>query len=210
MENPTNEICRLCGNKSLPFYKAEFYQCSSCNGISRNSSSLPSPEKEKLRYDQHKNSPDDGYSDFISPLLNYVRRNISKEKKGLDFGCGPKSILTQTLSESHYLIEKYDPFYENNLSLLQQKFDFIAACEVVEHFHHPAMEFRKLKAMLLNKGELLLMTHLFDHSINFDKWYYKNDFTHVFFYTKESFEWIKNHYNFSELEINGRFIRLKN
>ena len=36
------------------------------------------------------------------------------------------------------------------------------------------------------------MTDVFNQSINFENWYYKNDETHVIFYTKNTFDWIKN------------------
>lgn len=210
MDSLTNEICRLCGHSTIPFYQMEFHECLHCGGISRILSSLPFPEKEKKRYDQHQNSPDDGYTDFIFPLVNYIQQHISKEKKGLDFGCGAETRMSHLLEKSGFKIENYDPFYQNHPELLKQKYDFIIACEVVEHFHFPSQEFWKLKEIITENGELLIMTHLYDASIPFEKWYYKNDFTHVFFYTPKTIEWIKNHYEFTEMVIEGRFIRLKN
>ena len=210
MNSSENEICRLCGDKTNPFFGDEFFHCENCKGISRKLTSLPNAEAEKKRYDLHKNSPNDGYEKFISPLINYVLKNISTEKNGLDYGSGPNSILSTILIEKKYTVYKFDPFYENDSTVLQNTFDFIIACEVIEHFHYPQNEFKKLKQKLNQKGEILIMTHLYDFSINFENWYYKNDFTHVFFYTTETFEWIKKQYDFNELEINNRFMRLKN
>ncbi len=210
MNSSENEICRLCGEKTNHFFGDEFFQCENCKAISRKLTSLPDAETEKKRYDQHQNTPDDGYEKFISPLLNYVLKNISTKKNGLDFGSGPNSILANILANKKYTLYKFDPFYEKDSSILNNTFDFIIACEVIEHFHYPQNEFKKLKEKLNKKGEILIMTHLYDFAINFENWYYKNDFTHVFFYTLETFEWIKKQYDFSELEINGRFIRLKN
>ncbi len=210
MHSTENEICRLCGEKTNPFFGDEFFHCENCKAISRKLTSLPDAEAEKKRYDQHQNSPDDGYEKFISPIINYVLKNISPEKTGLDFGSGPNSILANILAEKKYTLSKFDPFYETDSLVLNNTFDFIIACEVIEHFHYPQNEFKKLKEKLNQKGEILIMTHLYDFAINFENWYYKNDFTHVFFYTQETIEWIKKQYDFSELEINGRFIRLKN
>jgi hypothetical protein len=50
------------------------------------------------------------------------------------------------------------------------------------------------------------MTHLYDPSIEFNSWYYKNDPTHVFIYQKETIEWIKQRFNFSSVAIEGRLI----
>ena len=210
MHSTENEICRLCGEKTNPFFGDEYFHCENCKAISRKLTSLPDAITEKKRYDQHQNSPDDGYEKFISPIINYVLKNISTEKTGLDFGSGPNSILANILGEKKYTLSKFDPFYETGSSVLNNTFDFIIACEVIEHFHYPQNEFKKLKEKLNQKGEILIMTHLYDFAINFENWYYKNDFTHVFFYTQETIEWIKKQYDFSELEINGRFIRLKN
>ncbi len=210
MESIEKENCRLCGEATTPFFGNEFFQCGNCNGISRKSISLPDSEKEKKRYDHHQNSPDDGYEMFISPIINHISENIPIEKKGLDFGCGPNSVISKTLTKKNYLIEKFDPFYENYPKILDEKYYFIIACEVVEHFHFPEKEFRKLKGILSESGEFLIMTHLYDSSIDFGIWYYKNDFTHVFFYTRKTFEWIKNHFGFTELDIKDRFIRLRN
>ena len=47
------------------------------------------------------------------------------------------------------------------------------------------------------------MTDLYDESIGFHKWYYKNDPTHVFIYQKKTIEWIKNNIGFSDVKIEG-------
>jgi len=210
MNSTENENCRLCGQETIPFYGNVFFQCSNCKGISKKTSLLPDLDKEKKRYDHHQNSPSDGYAEFVSPLLNHLLNSFTNKNIGLDFGCGPDSVISKILTEKKYIIKKFDPFYENHPEILEENYDFVIVIEVVEHFHQPFLEFKKLKNLLNVNGELLIMTHLFDTSINFEKWYYKNDFTHVFFYTHETFDWIKKQYNFSELEINGRFIRLRN
>ena len=125
------EICRLCGEISEPFFDNEFFHCGTCKGISRKSTSLPDLEKEKNRYDHHQNSPDDGYVNFISPIINYILENISKDKVGLDFCCGPNSVSSKILEENNYKIKKYDPFYENHPEILNEKYYFIIAIEVV-------------------------------------------------------------------------------
>jgi hypothetical protein len=51
------------------------------------------------------------------------------------------------------------------------------------------------------------MTDIYDESIDFDKWYYKNDPTHIFMYQRRTFEWIKVNFGFSRVEIEDRLIR---
>lgn len=62
--------------------------------------------------------------------------------------------------------------------------------------------------MLNSKGSLFCMTSIYDESIDFDRWNYKNDQTHVFFYHRKALEWIKNEFNFSKLEIGHKLIKL--
>ena len=50
------------------------------------------------------------------------------------------------------------------------------------------------------------MTHLYDESIDFAKWYYKNDTTHIFIYQKETIEYIKNTFTFSNFYIDKRLV----
>ena len=51
--------CPLCQNKSTPFYKDEFYECSCCKGIFRPKEKLLNNELEKLRYESHTNDSSD-------------------------------------------------------------------------------------------------------------------------------------------------------
>ncbi len=50
------------------------------------------------------------------------------------------------------------------------------------------------------------MTDVHTDTINFDKWYYKDDPTHVIFYQKKTVAWIKNKLNFSKATVNNRLI----
>ncbi|MGO1820189.1 MAG: hypothetical protein ACTH0S_10965 [Senegalia sp. (in: firmicutes)] len=62
--------------------------------------------------------------------------------------------------------------------------------------------------MLNIGGSIFCMTSLYDEDIDFKNWYYKNDETHVFFYHKKALEWIKNEFNFSDLAIDEKLIKL--
>ncbi len=66
-----------------------------------------------------------------------------------------------------------------------------------------------MKSLLKDEGTLYLMTGIYRQNIDFSKWWYKNDLTHVFIFTKETFFWIKKELGFKELEINENLIRFK-
>jgi hypothetical protein len=171
--------------------------------------SHPLPEREKKRYESHNNDINDpGYRDFVMPLVNEVREKFPATSRGLDFGSGTGPVATSILREQGYHVELYDPFFSNDMQKLETTYDYIICCEVIEHFHNPASEFRLMRSLINPKGGLICMTELYREDNDFKKWRYKDDETHVFFYHPISLEWIKSEYSFSSLEFKGRVINL--
>ena len=117
-------------------------------------------------------------------------------------------MISALLKKKGYDIRPYDPFFCHDTALLEEKYDYIVCCEVIEHFHNPSGEFRLLKDLLNPEGCLFIMTHLYEPEIHFDTWYYRNDETHVFIYREETLRWIKEKLGFSAVEVQGRLIRL--
>ncbi|XDD45742.1 class I SAM-dependent methyltransferase [Leptospira sp. WS39.C2] len=170
----------------------------------------PTNEEEKRRYLEHNNDIlDIKYQNFLKPIVEKVLITQTPDDIGLDYGAGPGPVVEYLLSQSGYKINLYDPFFHPQKENLKRMYDYIILTEVVEHFHHPKEEFENLKSLLKENGRLYILTHPYDDSIIFEKWYYKNDQTHTFFYTKESFEWIKEEIGFKNLEIQDRIILFK-
>lgn len=177
-------------------------------GVFRSSRFWLSPSQEKTRYEAHNNDIEDpGYQQFVAPITNAILRDFRPYHQGLDFGAGTGPVISKVLNDSDYSISQYDPFFHNYPELLQRKYDYIVCCEVMEHFFYPAKEFSTLNHLLLPGGALYCMTHIYSSETNFESWYYKNDPTHVFMYQKETLEWIKSHFGFSSVEIEGRLIK---
>ena len=201
--------CQLCNAKSTLFYKDEFYKCSCCKAIFRPKEKLLDNEKEKQRYDNHTNNANDsGYQNFVKPITNSILNEFKSGDMGLDFGCGKDSPIIKILEENNYKIAKYDIFFHNDKKAIEQKYDYIACCEVIEHFYNPKKEFELLKSLLKKDGVLYLMTGIYSDEMDFSKWWYKNDLTHVFIYTKETLYWIKKEFDFKDIKIEKNFIRL--
>lgn len=203
--------CCICDSETRLFYqdRSNFYKCPTCTTILRHPSSFLNSADEKARYEEHNNDVHDkNYQQFVSPIVCSVLSDFTADDKGLDFGSGTGPVITKLLRDSKYSIQTYDPFFDNNKDVLNQQYNYIACCEVIEHFHNPIKEFTLLKSLLKQKGKLYCMTDLYTDDLNFDKWYYKNDPTHVVFYTKSGLEFIKNNIGFSKLEIQGRLIVL--
>ena len=207
-------LCPLCNSASTVFYQFEkqlYHQCVNCYGVFVDKKLLPGRELEILRYTKHNNDvEDEGYQEFVSPITSAIMGDFTKNTKGLDFGAGIGPVISKILKENGYLIKLYDPFFHNYPNLLEKQYDYIAACEVIEHFHDPKKDFKLLKNLLRQNGKLYCMTNIYDESIDFHNWEYKNDLTHIFFYHKKTIHWIKKKFGFSSVTIDGRLITYSN
>lgn len=167
----------------------------------------PDKAGEKSRYLQHLNDVDDTrFQDFVSPITDRVLEGFNSAHKGLDFGAGHAPVISHMLQQHGFCIESYDPLFFDVPELLQQSYDYICSCEVIEHFHHPAESFALLTRLLKPKGKLFCMTELYHEGIDFHRWNYKNDPTHVFMYHKNTISYIADKYGFTLPEINNRLV----
>ena len=206
--------CPLCNSTGAVFYQSNkqlYYQCNNCCGIFVDKKLRLNREAEMLRYKEHNNEiKDEKYQKFVSPISSAIMRDFTQNNKGLDFGAGTGPVISKVLKDNDFLIMQYDPFFHNNPDLLDEKYDYIACCEVMEHFYNPKKEFSLLKKLLRQNGKLYCMTDIYNESINFHKWYYKNDPTHVFIYHKKTVHWIKEEFGFLNVTIEGRLITYSN
>lgn len=167
-------------------------------------------QQEKERYITHNNNVEDiRYQNFVSPIVENVKKHYDSSHTGLDYGAGTGPVITSLLKKDGYSLKLYDPFFHPYPENLQLTYDYIVCCEVMEHFHHPYDEFKKLYSMLNPQGTLFCMTDMYYETIDFKDWYYKNDETHVFFYHEKAIQWIKNEFGFISSEFNGRLIMFR-
>ncbi|UZO80466.1 class I SAM-dependent methyltransferase [Aquimarina sp. ERC-38] len=161
-----------------------------------------SAQQEKERYLLHNNNPkDSGYRKFLQPIVDHVTTHYMATANGLDFGSGPIPAMEILLREKKYKITSYDPYFTATSLSQTTTYDFIIVCEVMEHFKNPAKEFSLLYSLLQTGGELICKTSLFNINTDFKNWWYKNDPTHVFFYTETTLQVILNQYKFKKLKI---------
>lgn len=193
--------CPLCSHPAEPFRKArkrDYWHCSGCGSVMMDPRDYVTPWEEKSRYETHNNDVEDPrYQNFVAPLVRQIISGHSPAGAGLDFGSGTGPVITKLLRDQGYQVQTFDPFFDNNTSLLREKYDYIACCEVAEHFHKPRQEFEMLRGLLKPGGKLYLMTRLYEPHIDFASWNYKNDETHVFFYSRRAMEWIADNMGFS-------------
>ncbi len=199
---PANETttCPLCRTDDVLSYfqdgRRDYYHCQVCGLVFVPPRQFLSPEEEKKRYDQHRNSSDDpDYRRFLSRVFLPLQRWLAPGSDGLDFGSGPGPTLSLMFEEAGHSMKIFDHFYERVPAVLEQQYDFITATEVVEHLHDPKMELDRLWACLKQGGWLGIMT---SHAVGqeaFPKWYYKNDPTHVCFFSQQTFGWMALQWN---------------
>lgn len=184
--------CPLCESKNTQLFQiSPFNRCAECALIFKNPDTRLGREEEKARYSTHDNRIDNpGYAEFLTPALLEVQKRLTKNAKGLDYGCGPNPVLATLLIQAGYPTSHFDPhFFPDNLENLE-RLDFITCTEAAEHFFYPGKEFDRLFSLLKNDGILVLMTELFKEGTALKDWYYPRDPTHITFYSKATLEWI--------------------
>ena len=187
--------CPLCqSNKTESYYfdqAQQYYHCSNCDLIFLSAEHFLTADEEKDRYELHNNNPcDPSYRKFLSKVLNPVTALVKKGAQGLDFGSGPGPTLSVMFEEQGFKVDLFDKYYANNPSVFDNQYDFITATEVVEHLHEPAEVLDRLYQMLNAQGVLAIMTSLHNYAGDFSSWHYKNDPTHVCFYSKTSMNYL--------------------
>lgn len=204
--------CRLCHTPSEKAYEnTQFFECQMCKGLVRFPEFLLSREKEKARYDLHQNNPEDpGYRSFLTPIISLISEWQIPGDKGLDYGCGPGPVSLELLSQKNIDCVGYDPFFCAHEEVLNSCYDFVLCTETIEHFYHPDKEFQLLHRLLKPNGFLYLMTFFYDkNTLDFGKWYYKNDPTHVFIYQSQTLDYITQEFGFERVYHEGRIAVLQ-
>lgn len=150
--------------------------------------SVPQPQKSDTR--------------LIPPL-----DTSTKALKGLEFGCGPGPALAAELQRLGLDVDLYDVFYHNDPEILDKQYDFVTCTEVVEHFNRPKRDLPILLDRVKPDGVLGIMTKLVIDKEKFKSWHYKNDLTHVAFFSQTTFEFVAEKFGF-EVEFVGNDVIL--
>ncbi len=153
-------------------------------------------ESEKAIYDLHDNNPQDlGYRQFLQRAIDPIKQRLVQEATALDFGCGPGPAISQMVAEFGVSCFHYDKFYADDPRLLQQQYDIVFATEVVEHFTEPKASWDLLVSLVKADGALSIMTKRHLGNQRFANWHYKNDVTHVCFYSEATLAWLAEQYS---------------
>ncbi len=189
-------VCTLCHEAATKFIRdrqRSYFKCIECGLIFADPRNKIDETSEKEIYDLHQNDPkDDGYRRFLSLLTEPLLERVSADAEGLDFGCGPGPTLHLMLEDAGLHMALYDIFYFPDKAPLQKRYEVVTCTEVVEHFNEPAASWATLISLLKEEAWLAIMTSLFTRETPeaFLAWQYKNDPTHVSFYTPRTMQWL--------------------
>ncbi|MEZ9232805.1 class I SAM-dependent methyltransferase [Vibrio amylolyticus] len=187
--------CPLCHNQDTHHYFEDkhraYLQCRECHLVFVDPTQRLDAKAEKAHYDLHENDPSDaGYRRFLSRIANPLMERIPSNAHGLDFGCGPGPTLSVMLQENSYSVELYDLYYHPDKSVLEKTYDFITATEVIEHIYQPDLVWQQWLNLVKPHGWIGLMTKMVIDLEAFKNWHYKNDLTHVIFFSRKTFEYL--------------------
>jgi len=192
-------VCPLCLSEAISAFfsdkQRDYLLCQTCSLVFVPQQQHLDFKQEKAIYDLHQNHAADlGYRQFLSRLATPLLTGLQADAAGLDFGCGPGPVLADVLKQAGHSVALYDPFYADLPQNLQHSYDFISCSEVAEHFRQPQQTFLLLFSLLKPLGRLGLMTKLVRDVQAFSRWHYKNDQTHISFYSKTTLQWLADHY----------------
>jgi len=187
--------CPLCQGDDGQYFSKDkyrnYFRCRVCRIVFISPSQFLSAEDEKAEYDLHQNTPEDtAYRKFLSRIFLPVNQMIKPGSCGLDFGSGPGPTLSVMFQEAGHTVSVYDCFYAADEAVFAQRYDFITLSEVAEHLHDPAFELKRLWKCLKPGGVMAIMTKMVIDREAFSSWHYKNDRTHICFFSKETFLWL--------------------
>ena len=208
------DACPLCdSNNKESFYTdsyREYLKCGNCNFVFVPDIYHLSEKDERARYDSHNNDPaDNRYRNFLTQLLSPLQERISKNSSGLDFGSGPGPTLSLMLKDFGHTVDLYDKFYAKNDIVFEKQYDFITASEVVEHLRQPMVELNRLMTLLKSNGIFAIMTQILTPEIDFEQWYYKNDPSHIGFFSEKALNFLAEKWQAELYVISERVIIFK-
>lgn len=185
--------CPLCADGAIaPFHRdrrRDYFRCPQCDLVFVPPEFHLAPEQGKARYDRHRQSiADPGYRAFLSRLFLPLAEKLPPGARGLDFGCGQTPTLSALFAEAGHACADFDLHYAADPAVLEPQYDFLACSETMEHFTRPREEFDRFLRLVKPGGWIGIMTQLREEAPPFERWFYKDDPTHVCFFSRRTFQ----------------------
>lgn len=196
--------CRLCRHPARLVFEdtRPFYACNVC-GLIFSDCFLSVEAVEKHYKDQY--DPDFDWKRESGFVVEWLKKLVDPitllSLSILDYGSGG-GFLTKALREMGFKVDCYEPmlhgeFVRENYS---NAYDVVILNEVIEHLEDINKTLDIVYNVLADNGLVFLKTLLTDHMINdplnfqalFKGWWYKDDPTHISFFSSLTIEYICN------------------
>lgn len=200
-------LCRLCSTPATILFKdsRSFYFCGTCGLIFTD---CPLTNEDKIKHYQSQFDNDFNWKAEAKGFEPLFHKN-SGDYRIFDYGSG-SGKLGSALRDLGYDVDCYEPMFDGEFTSrnLYGKYDFIILNEVIEHIENLKSVLTDIHYLLGSNGRALIKTFLTDEIINdpsnasdiFANWWYKNDMTHISFFSLITFEYICNRL-FPDLKI---------
>ncbi len=195
----SEKSCVFCGNRETRIFSVRgkgYYRCAECGGIFADSSTRLSSEAERKRYELHRNTlADEGYRTYLENCITAISDFPGLNASGnplsvLDWGSGPEPALVCLLRRRGYAACGYDPFFAPEQPCSPESVDLVTCIEVAEHFAAPREDFINAARFLVSGGFFAVRTGFLPEDENieafFGSWWYREDPTHISFYTEKA------------------------
>lgn len=186
-----------------------YFQCPECHFLQMSPQDFISQADEYSRYLQHQNS-DSSYQDYFEKFVDQIFAletfqtqiflNKAKSFSVLDFGCGPYPMLANVLESKGFRVAKYDSYFVPEFP--EGNFDLVFMHEVLEHIQNPNLFFDSISEFIKPNGYLIISTKFYPSRLDFDKWSYRRDPTHIGFYNEKVFRFIEKKWAARLLHLN--------
>ncbi|TVZ38866.1 methyltransferase family protein [Alteromonadaceae bacterium 2753L.S.0a.02] len=188
-------VCPLCDSYDIvEFFEDSqrlYRQCQRCNLVFVEKYFHLSAGSEKAEYDKHNNLPNDPqYQNFLSRIVSPVTDLLSPGNRVLDFGCGPGPAIATMLAPFDIAVSTYDLYFCDNRAVLQERYHAVIATEVIEHLRQPKQTLQLIWQCVAAGGVFAAMSKLVINRDAFARWHYKNDPTHICFYSEATLNWL--------------------
>ena len=200
--------CRLCGASAAPVVfrskksSRTYASCEACGFIGLAAVHMLTQKEGKNRYLLHRNSHDEsGYIEFLNLFIgSAVLPYVAPGGAILDYGSGPRPILSDLLKNLGYACDIYDPAFAKTRLWKKRKYSAILLHEVAEHLKNPAETLGRLAGLVEPRGILALRTRFPPPAeADFKSWWYRMDPTHIGFFPSRSLESFFGRNGFSTL-----------
>jgi hypothetical protein len=182
--------CILCGASAQALSRGArdgraYYRCPACGLLFLDPGQRLSALHERERYLLHRNSLEEaGYRSWLESFADLALLPfLGKSAKVLDYGSGPTPCLCALLRDAGLEARAYDPFFAPQ-DPGPGPYDAVACVEALEHMSHPATELGRMASLLGPGGILAIRTQEPPEEEDaFLSWWYRQDSTHIAFYT---------------------------